>query len=75
MVTFFRASVRALLLLVALLAPARHALATETTVPTTAARTDPTESDDDSDGWLIVAGLVGAVVLVAWIASRLGEDQ
>lgn len=80
MVAFIRASVRSLLLGAVLALAAQPGYATSPTTPTApapAGHTEGTRPDDDLhlDGWLIIAGLVGAVVLIAWIASRLGEDQ
>ena len=77
MAAFIRGSVRTLLLVAVLALAAQPTHATGPAAPAPAARTARTEIDDDLhlDGWLIIAGLVGTLIFVAWIASRLGEDQ
>ena len=79
MVTYFTTPVRALLLVAVLALSAQHVEAARpTTQPTATARADrkrSADADDALDGWLILAGVVGVIVFVAWLASRFGDNR
>lgn len=79
MVTFLTTPVRVLLLFAVLALGAQHVEAARlTSQPTAAARTDkkrPADPGDEFDGWLIIGGVIGVVVLVAWLASRFGDNR
>lgn len=84
MVAFFGTIVRSLLLTaaLALAAPvaeaARHA-PHRTTEPSKSAPADtksaPAGDEVPLDGLLIIAGIVVVVVLIAWLASRMGDNK
>ena len=68
---------RAVLLAMALAIMAQPAEAgSRTTTVRTRTETTVTESDDSSDGGvLIIAGIVGVVVVLAWVCSRIGDNR
>jgi hypothetical protein len=79
MVAYLMTPVRALLLALALTFTAQAAVADS---PATAARTTArskananTEKDDTADGLLIIAGIVGVLILLAWLSSRIGDNR
>ena len=76
--------VRALLLAAALAFAGQSAVARDTTEPTAAtaratARTKPdTAAEADGvplTGVLIIVGVVGLVVVIAWVCSRIGDNR
>ena len=87
MLTYFRAPVRTLLLAAVLAFAAQAADARspapdqpQTTVTRSTARTKgdaaPANADGASvDGVLIILGVVGAVVVLAWVCSRFGDSR
>ena len=84
MVAYITTPVRALLLAAALLFAAQTADAGRSTnEPTATARTTArtkteaaAEPDDNPlGGVLIIAGVVGALILLAWIGSRIGDNH
>ena len=83
MVAYFTTPVRALLLAAALAFAgqtadaARHTTEQTATARTTArTRTDAAADDEfPLDGVLMIVGLVGAVILLAWVCSRIGDNS
>ena len=87
MTTYFRTSVRALLLAAALAFAAQAADARPSsadpvqtaTVRSTARTRDanaPADRDGISvDGVLIIVGIVGVVIVLAWVCSRFGDSR
>jgi hypothetical protein len=66
-------TVRHLLIALVLALATPHALAQATgrSIPETPKR----QAAGDSDfGWLIILGLVGLFILIAWLISRMGDD-
>ena len=87
MTMYFTAPVRALLLAAALAFAVQTAEARSTSadpVPTTTARTtartkgDATRANSNGvsvDGILIIVGIVGVVIVLAWVCSRMGDTR
>ena len=84
MVAYFVTPVRVLVLAVVLIFAGSTASATSPTEQTqattrTAARTKgaPAAERDDAplDGVLIIAGIVGVVIFIAWVCSRIGDNS
>jgi hypothetical protein len=87
MLAFFTTSVRVAVLAAALAFTAQGALAGPTAAapqPTATARTTartPGEGpaaergDGTLDGTLIIVGIVGVVILLAWVCSRVGDTR
>lgn len=84
MIAYFAAPVRALLIVAVLLAAVRTADAgagapapTSKQTATEGAKAAPPATNDDVplDGLLIIAGVIGLVVIIAWVASRVGENR
>jgi hypothetical protein len=82
MLTYLTTPIRAVLLAAALAFAAQTADArsTSTDQQTTTARTKgeapPTERAGVSvDGLLLIAGIVGAVIIFAWVCSRVGDNR
>lgn len=86
MLTRFHSPVRALLLaaILALAAQTADARSSAPDPPQTTARSTarsksdavPTDRDGISvDGIVIIAGIVGVVILLAWVCSRIGDSR
>ncbi len=84
MVAYFTTPVRVLLLAAALAFAAQTAdAARHTTEPVTTARTTARTKTDTTaqqeelpiDGLLIIVGVVGLVILLAWVCSRVGDSS
>ncbi|MBN9122492.1 MAG: hypothetical protein J0I06_25665 [Planctomycetes bacterium] len=87
MTTSFNTSVRTLLLVAALAFAAQAADARSTSadpVPTAPARStartkgEAAPADRDGiavDGVLIIVGIVGVVIVLAWVCSRVGDSR
>ncbi len=78
--SYFTTPVRAVLLAVALVlaTSAIEPRIATATVPTARTRVDeyPAEHDETPvGGMLIIAGIVAGVILLAWIASRVGDNS
>ena len=85
MFTYFRTSVRAVLLVVALTftIDALGARATasppqssaHTTARTRANAPAPNRDEFPLEGALIIVGIVGVVIVLAWVCSRIGDSR
>jgi hypothetical protein len=84
MLLYLRTSLRDLLvaLALALALSATSATATATANPASARTTAPTKTDAAHDrdefpleGALIIIGIVGVVIVIAWVCSRVGDTR
>lgn len=80
MTTYFRSPVRALLVAAILMFAAQVADARSTATTPAQTTTAPTKGDappqgTSIDGILLIVGLVGVVILLAWVCSRVGDSR
>ncbi len=76
MTTYFTAPVRIWLLAIVLALAAQTAVAGPATEPRSASSSAAPAPDGTSiDGMLIVIGIVGVVIFLAWVCSRFGDSR